>query len=95
MCSAPPPSGAAIRNARPAVRDGDAAGQPGRGLFFAGHRRGDQPFGIDRASGVGEAADQAPDHGLLVGTRVHVEQNQIGVDDGSGGGAGHGGTFAG
>ena len=78
---------------RAAVRDRDAAGQPGGRLFFAGHRGGGQSVGVGGAPGVGEPADEAADHGLLVGARVDVEQNQAGVDDGSGSGAGHGDTF--
>ena len=94
MCSAPPASGAAIRNARSAgpsgapkstarlqprepdrrrvdvrraaVRDRDAAGQPGGRLLLARHRGGDQPVGVGGASGVGEPADEPADHGLLV-----------------------------
>ena len=66
------------------MRNCDAAGQPGRRLFFAGHRRGDQTVGVAGAPGVCEAADEARDDGLLVGARVDVEQNQTGVDDGSG-----------
>ena len=78
---------------RTAVRDRDAARQPGGRLLFAGHRGGGQSVGVGGAPGVGEPADETPDDGLLVGTRVDVEEYEIGIDDGSGGGAGHGDTF--
>ena len=78
---------------RAAVRDRDAAGQTGGRLLLAGHRRGDQSVGVGGAAGVGEPADEAADHGLLVGAGVDVEQDQVGVDDGSGSGACHGDTF--
>ena len=78
---------------RPAVRDRDAARQPGGRLFLAGHRGGGQSVGIGCAPGVGEPADEASDHGLLVGARVDVEEHQIGIDDGPGSCAGHGDTF--
>ena len=78
---------------RPAVRNRNAAGQPGGGLFLAGHRSGGQSVGIGGSSGVGEPSDEPPDHGLLVGTRVDVEEYEIGVDDWPGSGAGHGDTF--
>ena len=78
---------------RSAVRDRDAAGQPGGRLLFAGHRGGGQSVGVGGAPGVGEPADETPDHGLLVSACVDVEEYEIGIDDGPGGGAGHGDTF--
>ena len=39
----------------------------------------DQSVGVAGAAGVGETADQARDHGLLVAPDVDVEQNQVGV----------------
>ena len=109
MCSAPPASGAAIRNARSAgpsgapkstagfepgeadgggldvrraaVRDRDAAGQPGGRLLFARHCGGDQSVGVVRAACVGEPVDEPADDRLLVSTGIDVEQDKIGVDD--------------
>ena len=66
---------------RAAVRDRDAAGQPGGRLGFARHRGGDQSLGVGGAPGVGEPVDEPADHRLLVGAGVDVEQDQIGVDD--------------
>ena len=75
------------------MRDRDAARQPGGGLLFARHRRCDQAVGVVSAACVGEPADEPADDGLLVSTRIDVEQDQIGVDDRLGGGACHGDTF--
>ncbi len=78
---------------RSAVRDRDAAGQPGGRLLFARHRRRDQPVGVMGAACVGEPADEPADNRLLVSAGVDVEEHQIGVDDRLGGGACHGDTF--
>ena len=66
---------------RPAVRDRDAAGQPGGRLLFARHRRGDQPVGVASTAGVGEPIHEPADDRLLVTACVDVEQHQIRVDD--------------
>ena len=78
---------------RAAVRDRDAARQPGGRLFLTGHGSSGQVVGIGGAARVGEPADEPSDHGLLVGTGVDVEEDQVGIDDGSGSCAGHGDTF--
>ena len=59
---------------RAAVRDRDAAGQPGGRLLFARHRGGDQPVGVVGAACVGEPADEPADDRLLVSAGVDVEQ---------------------
>ena len=66
---------------RAAVRDRDAAGQPGGRLLFARHCGGDQSVGVVRAAGVGEPVDEPADDRLLVSTGIDVQQDQIGVDD--------------
>ena len=105
MCSAPPDSGAAIRNARsagpsgaPKSTGGCSRAKPIVGVSTYGERQcgiamppgrpvadcpsramaaRDQSVGVGGASGVGEAAAEAADHGLLVGAGVDVEQDQI------------------
>ncbi len=66
---------------RAAVRDRDAAGQPGGRLFLARHRGGDQAVGVGGATGGCQPVDEPADHRLLVGAGVDVEQHQIGGDD--------------
>ena len=58
------------------MRDRDAAGQAGGRLLFAGHRGGDQTVGVGGAPGVGEAAGEQADDGLLVAARVDVERRR-------------------
>ena len=53
------PDGGGVDVRRPAVRDRDAAGQPGGRLLLAGHRRGGQAVGVGGAPGVGERGRRA------------------------------------
>ena len=64
------------------MRDGDAAGESGGGLCFAGHRGGDEAVAVGGASGGGEAVGEQADDGLLVAAGVDVEGDQVGGDDG-------------
>ncbi len=62
--------------------DGDAAGETGGRLSFAGHRRGDEAVAVGGASCGGESLGEQADDGLLVAAGVDVEGDQVGGDDG-------------
>jgi hypothetical protein len=84
MCSAPPASGAAIRNARSAGPSGapkSTAGFSRANAIDALSTYGDRQCGIAMPPHVGEPVDEPADHGLLIAIYVDVEQDQIGVDD--------------
>ncbi len=69
---------------RPAVRNGDAAGQSGGRLRLPGERRGFEVLAVGHPSALGEPAGEPVDDRLLVGACVDVEEHQIGADDGHG-----------
>ena len=66
---------------RAAVRDGDAAGDAGGGLLFAGEGVGKEAFDLGGASGGSYSAGQMPDHVLGRAAQVLVELDQFGGDE--------------
>jgi hypothetical protein len=60
----------------------DAAGKTRGRLRFACHGGRDETVAIRGAPGVGEAAGEQADDGLLVAARVDVDGDEVGGDDG-------------